>query len=304
MHRVESCDIPTKLDKWWLPCSMTYREAESILKEELSQLYDERESQQLAAWVLEHISGKKKTERLVSVRQNMNTEETSKWEQVKSRMLQGEPIQYVLNEAPFMKWVLAVNPSTLIPRPETEQLVEWLLTDHPGQKNIKVLDAGTGSGCIAIAVKSERPDWEVIAGDINQQTLNLAQSNAQNSGVTISFLELNILNLSDEHWPEGLNLIISNPPYIPFNERPTLSKNVIDFEPERALFVPSDQPLLFYEALGKAALRYLLPGGMLYLEIHQEFGQAIIDLLEQLGMNASLRKDFRGNDRMIRAVKI
>jgi release factor glutamine methyltransferase len=234
----------------------------------------------------------------------MNTEETSKWEQVKSRMLQGEPIQYVLNEAPFMKWVLAVNPSTLIPRPETEQLVEWLLTDHPGQKNIKVLDAGTGSGCIAIAVKSERPDWEVIAGDINQQTLNLAQSNAQNSGVTISFLELNILNLSDEHWPEGLNLIISNPPYIPFNERPTLSKNVIDFEPERALFVPSDQPLLFYEALGKAALRYLLPGGMLYLEIHQEFGQAIIDLLEQLGMNASLRKDFRGNDRMIRAVKI
>jgi release factor glutamine methyltransferase len=283
---------------------MTYREAESILKEELSQLYDERESQQLAAWVLEHISGKKKTERLVSVRQNMNTEETSKWEQVKSRMLQGEPIQYVLNEAPFMKWVLAVNSSTLIPRPETEQLVEWLLTDHPGQKNIKVLDAGTGSGCIAIAVKSERPDWEVIAGDINQQTLNLAQSNAQNSGVTISFLELNILNLSDEHWPEGLNLIISNPPYIPFNERPTLSKNVIDFEPERALFVPSDQPLLFYEALGKAALRYLLPGGMLYLEIHQEFGQAIIDLLEQLGMNASLRKDFRGNDRMIRAVKI
>ena len=283
---------------------MTYREAESILKEELRQLYDERESQQLAAWVLEHISGKKKSERLVSVRQNMNTEETSKWEQVKSRMLQGEPIQYVLNEAPFMKWVLAVNPSTLIPRPETEQLVEWLLTDHPGQKNIKVLDAGTGSGCIAIALKSERPDWEVIAGDINQQTLNLAQSNAQNCGVTISFLELNILNLSDEHWPEGLNFIISNPPYIPFNERPTLSKNVIDFEPERALFVPSDQPLLFYEALGKAALRYLLPGGMLYLEIHQEFGQAIIDLLEQLGMNASLRKDFRGNDRMIRAVKI
>lgn len=283
---------------------MTYREAESILKEELRQLYDERESQQLAAWVLEHISGKKKTERLVSVRQNMNAEETNKWEQVKSRLLQGEPIQYVLNEAPFMKWVLAVNPSTLIPRPETEQLVEWLLTDHPGQKNIKVLDAGTGSGCIAIALKSERPDWEVIAGDINQQTLNLAQSNAQNSGVTISFLELNILNLSDEHWPEGLNLIISNPPYIPFNERPTLSKNVIDFEPERALFVPSDQPLLFYEALGKAALRYLLPGGMLYLEIHQEFSQAIIDLLEQLGMNASLRKDFRGNDRMIRAVKI
>lgn len=283
---------------------MTYREAESILKEELRQLYDERESQQLAAWVLEHISGKKKSERLVSVRQNMNAEETNKWEQVKSRMLQGEPIQYVLNEAPFMKWVLAVNPSTLIPRPETEQLVEWLLTDHPGQKNIKVLDAGTGSGCIAIALKSERPDWEVIAGDINQQTLNLAQSNAQNCGVTISFLELNILNLSDEHWPEGLNFIISNPPYIPFNERPTLSKNVIDFEPERALFVPSDQPLLFYEALGKAALRYLLPGGMLYLEIHQEFGQAIIDLLEQLGMNASLRKDFRGNDRMIRAVKI
>jgi release factor glutamine methyltransferase len=283
---------------------MTYREAESILKEELRQLYDERESKQLAAWVLEHISGKKKTERLVSVRQNMNAEETNKWEHIKSRMLQGEPIQYVLNEAPFMKWVLAVNRSTLIPRPETEQLVEWVLRDHPGQKNFKVLDAGTGSGCIAIALKSERPDWEVIAGDINQQTLNLAQSNAQNCGVTISFLELNILNLSDEHWPEGLNLIISNPPYIPFSERPTLSKNVIDFEPERALFVPSDQPLLFYEALGKAALRYLLPGGMLYLEIHQEFGQAIIELLEQLGMNASLRKDFRGNDRMIRAVKI
>jgi len=283
---------------------MTYREAESILKEELRQLYDERESQQLAAWVLEHISGKKKTERLVSVRQNMNAEETSKWEHIKSRMLQGEPIQYVLNEAPFMKWVLAVNRSTLIPRPETEQLVEWVLTDHPGKKNIKVLDAGTGSGCIAIALKSERPDWEVIAGDINQQTLNLAQSNAQNCGLTINFYELNILDAADEHWPQCLNVIISNPPYIPFSERPTLSKNVTDFEPEQALFVPSDQPLLFYEALGKAALRYLLPGGMLYLEIHQEYGRAIIDLLEQLGMSASLRKDFRGNDRMIRAVKI
>ena len=132
---------------------MTFREAETILTDELKNLYDQRESVQIAAWVMEHITGKKKSERLVAVRQELNETERANWRGIKDRLLQGEPIQYVLNEAPFLEWIFSVNRSTLIPRPETEELVAWILSDHSSAKKLQVLDAGTGSGCIAIALK-------------------------------------------------------------------------------------------------------------------------------------------------------
>ena len=282
---------------------MTYREASTILTQELNLLYDKREASQLTDWVIEHVSGKKKSERLIAISQEMSAEEIQKWKVIKKRLEQGEPIQYVLNQAPFMEWIFFVDSATLIPRPETEELVEWVLSDHHSQEPLRVLDAGTGSGCIAIALQLKRPNWKVIAGDISLAALETAQMNAQKYGAELQLAPLNILDSLANFKPQNFDLIVSNPPYIPLSEKNDMPYHVTGFEPKEALFVPDEQPLLFYAALGKAALLHLREGGMMYVEIHQRFGSAVVELFEQMGFTTTLRKDVQGNDRMVRAVK-
>ena len=283
---------------------MTFREAGTILTRELQFLYDAREASQLSDWVLEHISGKKKSERLIAISQDLTVEQTDEWNAIKKRLLQGEPIQYVLNQAPFMEWIFQVQRLTLIPRPETEELVHWVLSDHNSTKKLKVMDAGTGCGCIAIALQLKRPDWKVIGADISLVDLEIAKMNAKNLGAEILLTPLDMLNPTSVCWSENLDLIVSNPPYIPRSEEKKMFKNVTCYEPKHALFVPDEQPLLFYEALGKAALLHLTIGGMLYVEIHQSFGAAVVELFTQMGFSTELRKDLQGKDRMVRAVKI
>ena len=282
---------------------MTYREASTILTQELNLLYDRREASQLTDWVIEHVSGKKKSERLIAISQEMSAEEIQKWKVIKKRLEQGEPIQYVLNQAPFMEWIFFVDSATLIPRPETEELVAWVLSDHNSAESLKVFDIGTGSGCIAIALQLKRPNWKVIAGDISLAALETAQMNAQKYGAELQLAPLNILDSLASFKPQNFDLIVSNPPYIPLSEQNDMSYHVTGFEPKEALFVPDEQPLLFYAALGKAALLHLREGGMMYVEIHQRFGSAVVELFEQMGFTTTLRKDVQGNDRMVRAVK-
>jgi release factor glutamine methyltransferase len=282
---------------------MTYREASTILTQELNLLYDRREASQLTDWVIEHVSGKKKSERLIAISQEMSAEEIQKWKVIKKRLEQGEPIQYVLNQAPFMEWIFFVDSATLIPRPETEELVAWVLSDHNSAESLKVFDIGTGSGCIAIALQLKRPNWKVIAGDISLAALETAQMNAQKYGAELQLAPLNILDSLANFKPQNFDLIVSNPPYIPLSEQNDMSYHVTGFEPKEALFVPDEQPLLFYAALGKAALLHLREGGMMYVEIHQRFGTAVVELFEQMGFTTTLRKDVQGNDRMVRAVK-
>ncbi|MCA6482676.1 MAG: peptide chain release factor N(5)-glutamine methyltransferase [Chitinophagaceae bacterium] len=282
---------------------MTYREASTILTQELNHLYDSREASQLTDWVIEHVSGKKKSERLIAISQEMSAEEIQKWKVIKKRLVQGEPIQYVLNQAPFMEWIFFVDRATLIPRPETEELVAWVLSDHNSAESLKVFDIGTGSGCIAIALQLKRPNWKVIAGDISLAALETAQMNAQKYGAELQLAPLNILGSLANFKPQNFDLIVSNPPYIPLSEQNDMSYHVTGFEPKEALFVPDEQPLLFYAALGKAALLHLREGGMMYVEIHQRFGTAVVELFEQMGFTTTLRKDVQGNDRMVRAVK-
>lgn len=282
---------------------MTYREASTILTQELNLLYDRREASQLTDWVIEHVSGKKKSERLIAISQEMSAEEIQKWKVIKKRLEQGEPIQYVLNQAPFMEWIFFVDSATLIPRPETEELVAWVLSDHNSAESLKVFDIGTGSGCIAIALQLKRPNWKVIAGDISLAALETAQMNAQKYGAELQLAPLNILDSLANFKPQNFDLIVSNPPYIPLSEQDDMSYHVTGFEPKEALFVPDEQPLLFYAALGKAALLHLREGGMMYVEIHQRFGKAVVELFEQMGFTTTLRKDVQGNDRMVRAVK-
>ncbi|MBP5377595.1 MAG: peptide chain release factor N(5)-glutamine methyltransferase [Bacteroidaceae bacterium] len=219
----------------------------------------------------------------------------------------GTPIQHILGYAYFMGMKLKVNPSVLIPRPETEELINWVLETTPAPSSI--LDIGTGSGCIAIALKRALPQAHVTALDISPEALTIAQENARNNNADIDFLQYDILNsqlstlnsqLSTLN--SQLSTIISNPPYICRSEADEMDKNVLDHEPHLALFVPDDDPLLFYRAIATQALHLLIPGGKLFFEINRRFASELQLLLHSLGYSdIILRTDQFGNKRMIKA---
>ena len=279
---------------------MTYREAEHRLASDLQLIYSNRESGQLASWVMEHITGLQRVDRLLQKNQPLTIDQGEHWVLIRDRMLQHEPIQYVLNEAPFMGLLLEVNRHTLIPRPETEELVSWVLDDHP-EKNLRVLDAGTGSGCIALALKQQQPSWEITAGDLSLEALQVAAKNAARYQFHIHFAEMNILNPQDPGWGGKYQVIVSNPPYIPHKHKASMEAHVTAFEPTTALFVPDENPLQFYKALVAAAPLHLEKGGWLYIEINEGMGDATLQLFQKVEWQAELRKDFQGNNRMIRA---
>lgn len=282
---------------------MTYRQAEQQLVTDLQAIYSNRECTQLAAWILEKVTGYNRIDRLLNKDTQLTPEQMAAWESIRERMLLHEPVQYVLNEAPFMGLLLNVNKHTLIPRPETEELVNWILEDHT-EKNLRILDAGTGSGCIALALKKQQPTWEITAGDISREALGVAQSNATRYQLSVQFTDLDMLAPSHPGWKGKYQVIVSNPPYIPIRDKETMAKHVIAFEPGSALFVPNDNPLLFYDALAEAASMYLEKQGMLYLEINDSLGTATCNRLIQKGWEVELRKDLQGNDRMIRAKRM
>ena len=279
---------------------MTYREAEQRLASDLQIIYSNRESGQLASWVMEKITGLQRVDRLLQKNQPLTSDQEEHWVLISTRMLQHEPIQYVLNEAPFMGLLLEINQHTLIPRPETEELVSWVLDDHP-EKNLRVLDAGTGSGCIALALKQQHPDWEITAGDSSLKALQVAAINAARYQLPVRFTEMDMLNPQDAGWGGKYQVIVSNPPYIPLKEKAAMEAHVTAFEPTSALFVPDENPLLFYKALVAAAPLHLEEGGWLYIEINEGLGDATLQLFQNVEWQAELRKDFQGNNRMIRA---
>jgi release factor glutamine methyltransferase len=279
---------------------MTYREAEQRLASDLQLIYSNRESGQLASWVMEKITGLQRVDRLLQKNHPLTAEQKEHWVAINARMLQHEPIQYVLNEAPFMGLLLEVNQHTLIPRPETEELVSWVLEDHP-EKNIRVLDAGTGSGCIAMALKQQQLSWEITAGDLSLEALQVAAKNAARYQFHIHFAEMDMLNPQDPGWGGKYQVIVSNPPYIPHKDKVSMEAHVTAYEPSTALFVPDENPLLFYKALVAAAPLHLEKGGWLYIEINEGLGDATLQLFQNVEWQAELRKDFQGNNRIIRA---
>ena len=212
----------------------------------------------------------------------------------------GTPIQHLLGYAYFMGMKLKVNPSVLIPRPETEELINWVLETTPAPSSI--LDIGTGSGCIAIALKRALPQAHVTALDISPEALTIAQENARNNNADIDFLQYDILNSQLSTLNSQLSTIISNPPYICRSEADEMDKNVLDHEPHLALFVPDDDPLLFYRAIASQAVHLLVPGGKLFFEINRRFASELQSLLLSLGYtDVTLRTDQFGNKRMIKA---
>ena len=216
------------------------------------------------------------------------------------RLKKQEPIQYILGYCDFCGLRFKVTPATLIPRPETSELVEWIASEAIGKESI--LDIGTGSGCIAVSLAHKMPQSKVTAWDISHEALAIATENCKANGCTVEFEEVDIL--AYQHTGEQFDIIVSNPPYIKENEKSAMHSNVLDWEPHTALFVPDSDPLLFYRTIAEKGLTLLRPGGSLYFEINRAHGKETMEMLESLGYTSiELRKDFAENDRMIRAVK-
>jgi release factor glutamine methyltransferase len=287
---------------------MTIEVANRLLIASLDGLYDEREAAAICSLVMEHLTGMPKGMRLSHKEDILIPGKEEQYRKYLSELLGSRPVQYVLGEAWFGNLSFYVDENVLIPRPETEELVEWLLSDNPAVAGktdsgvpVSVLDIGTGSGCIGVYIKKKRADFELIALDVSETALDIAKKNAQIHGVDISYALCDIRN--NKQWEKipATDLIISNPPYIPEKQKQALDKHVRDFEPGLALFVPDDDPILFYHLIADIAKEKLKPGGKLYLEIHHDFAGEIRDWYDRNGFSVELKKDFSGNNRMIKA---
>jgi len=214
-----------------------------------------------------------------------------------------KPIQYILGETEFFGLNFSVNQSVLIPRPETEELVELILKNHSGE-NLKILDIGTGSGCIAISLAKNMPSAKVYAIDISEDALSVAKENATRNQVEIQFFQQDILaELPDNIFNEKLDIIVSNPPYITPIEKYSIHDNVLKYEPHTALFVPQNNPLLFYERIADIGHSLLNKSGFLYFEINALYGKEICQMLQTKGYsNIKLYQDISGKNRMIEAI--
>ena len=216
------------------------------------------------------------------------------------RLKKQEPIQYILGYSDFCGLRFKVTPATLIPRPETSELVEWIASEATG--NERIMDIGTGSGCIAVSLAHKLPQSEITAWDISTDALAVAAENSKANGCVVTFEQVDIL--AYEPTGEQFDIIVSNPPYIKENEKEAMHANVLNWEPHTALFVPNNDPLLFYRTIAEKSLTLLKPGGILYFEINRAHGKDTVDMLAALGYTSiELRKDFAENERMIRAVK-
>ena len=216
------------------------------------------------------------------------------------RLKKQEPIQYILGYSDFCGLRFKVTPATLIPRPETSELVEWIANEAIGNESI--LDIGTGSGCIAVSLAHKLPQSKVTAWDISHEAIAVATENSKANGCSVTFEHVDIL--AYQPTGEQFDIIVSNPPYIKENEKEAMHANVLDWEPHTALFVPDSDPLLFYRTIADKGLTVLKPGGRLYFEINRAHGKETMEMLAALGYTGiELRKDFAENDRMIRAVK-
>lgn len=291
-------------------------EAELWLKTELNSIYEENEAASIASRVMEHITRLPKSERLLKKDEPLIVQQLHHLTEVHHRLMHNEPVQYALGESFFYGMKLFVDKNVLIPRPETEELVQWILDDQKTSgvdvfdrsateadktKSLKVLDVGTGSGCIALALKKTMPKAEVWACDNSEDALNIARRNGSQLDIRVDFVGLDFLNEEQRKQLPTVHVLVSNPPYIPIQEKDGLQPNVLEYEPHTALFVPNEDPLLFYKALAVFGKEKLYDNGVIYAEIHEALGSQVAALFQQHGYQLHVKKDMQGKDRMIKA---
>ncbi|RZM13015.1 MAG: peptide chain release factor N(5)-glutamine methyltransferase [Pedobacter sp.] len=279
---------------------MKLRDYRTYFLTKLTPLYDAVESESFFHIALENLKGWKRVDLAMNPDEVMHSDEIEKWNDVLAQLEKYQPIQYIFGKAHFYGLEFEVNQHTLIPRPETEELVHWIISEIKSSGKIKILDIGTGSGCIAISLAKNLPDAEVFAIDVSPDALDIARKNAVTNNVNVTFLEQDIL--TTESLDSKFDVIVSNPPYVRNLEKVEINKNVLEYEPHLALFVDDNDALLFYRKIALLTKAGLNPEGKLYFEINQYLGTEMLELLEDMQFaNIELRKDIYGNDRMTAA---
>ncbi|HEY8914887.1 MAG TPA: peptide chain release factor N(5)-glutamine methyltransferase [Chitinophaga sp.] len=276
----------------------------------IAPIYEPREAANIAHIVVEHITGLNKLDRIVYKDRNLDPGQQNRLEEAVAALLQHQPVQYVTGTAWFYGMELLVNRNVLIPRPETEELVEWIVNDvqmgkysnmQMGTKDLQLLDIGTGSGCIPLALKQALPAAGVWGIDVSDGALTLAKANAAKQQLDVHFTQVNVLDEAATAALPMFNIIVSNPPYIKQSERLGMQQQVLDYEPSLALFVPDEDALLFYRRIVQLAGSKLSKGGALYFEINEALGSEVVSLMEKEGFaNVQLRQDIFGKDRMVK----
>ncbi|ESU29195.1 hemK protein [Flavobacterium limnosediminis JC2902] len=283
---------------------MLLKDYRNIFTQELASLYDEYETESFFYIILEDFHHMKRVDLALNPTFELSSELLQQWENVVAQLKEHRPIQYILGETEFHGLPFYVNENTLIPRPETEELVDWIIKEskvESRKSKVKILDIGTGTGCIAISIAKNLPEAEVFAMDVSESALAVAKKNAARNNVEVTFLHQSVLETEDLH--QTFDIIVSNPPYVRNLEKKEIRKNVLDFEPHLALFVEDNDALVFYRKITELATQNLSENGQLYFEINQYLGKEMIELLEKNGFkNVELRKDVYGNDRMILGV--
>lgn len=259
---------------------------------ELRGFYPEEELRELAYWILEESTGMTRTEILFGCKDTKKNVYAQEIEVILQKLRAHEPIQYVFGHTEWMGLDLRVTPATLIPRPETAELVEWVLHVADKNKPLRVLDIGTGSGCIAIALKKAALNWQVTGLDISHEALDVAKENAERNNVAIHWQQADILSLCSLPM---VDIIVSNPPYICEKEKVDMQARVLDYEPAKALFVPDNDPLLFYRKIAS-----LKGAPILFFEINEAYGEQVCSMLRIIGYtNVERKKDMYGKTRMV-----
>ena len=272
------------------------------IRAELAPFYPETEITGFIQLIMNSVLGLSYTQMVLEKDRVLETSESDRIKAIVERLKTHEPIQYILGVAEFFGLELNVQPGVLIPRPETEELVDWICkTKIPA--TVKMLDIGTGSGCIPLALKNELPAAEVMAVDVSENALLIATENAQKHQLEVTFELADILKWHERSWPR-FDVIVSNPPYVMEREKKQMEANVLEYEPGVALFVSDTDPLIFYRTIAQFASKQLNESGYLFFEINENLGDEMVELVKQLGFKSiELRRDLNGKNRMLRCRK-
>lgn len=279
---------------------MTFNQALAYINQELKSLYPETEIEAFAQIICRHLFGLSRFECML--RNNAPIPEKSQHQiyNIIQELKGFKPIQYILGETEFFGLRFFVDEAVLIPRPETEELVEWVIRDQQSKGDISILDIGTGSGCIAVTLARKLPNATVSAIDVSLEALTVAEKNAIENKVNIAFYPLDIIN-EKQAVSSAYDVIVSNPPYVTFEQKERMSVNVLNYEPHLALFASGQNPFVFYEVISEIAHTQLKPGGAIYFEINEEHPGQTAKIIESYGFSTELKQDMHGKYRMIKA---
>ena len=278
------------------------RAAKAYMQDRLKEQFSSTELRQIVRESICHRLNLSPSDYILSDDQLLSESDLLFLRSIVKRLLNNEPFQYIIGSTQFCDLEIKTDTRALIPRPETEELVNWISSKHNASQGLKVLDLCTGSGCIALALKHMNPSWELFGIDLSSKAIDLSNENAKALGLNVDFrvgdvLKGDSLNLFKD---DSIDCIVSNPPYIPESDRDQMGKNVLQHEPEMALFVSDHDPLIFYRAIGFSAMKVLKPSGMIFYEIHEALGEKTMELMREIGfVNIELRKDLQGKNRML-----